>query len=92
MNSISCTSMEKKSILSDFQRCMVIGVRWSDLSISKTDNLLGFLHTTISTVYREWSEKNSSERKSVVDKSSEMNGQFCSSSWKGNCNSNNQSL
>ncbi len=56
--------MGKKGDLSYFECGMVVGPRRAGLSISKTADLLGFSHTTISRVYRELSEeeKISSER------------------------------
>ncbi len=50
--------MGKKGDLSDFECGMVVGARWAGLSISKTDDLLGFLHTIISRVYRKFKKKN----------------------------------
>ncbi len=46
--------MGKKGDLSDFERGMIVGARQACLSISKTAKILGFSHTTISRVYREF--------------------------------------
>ncbi len=58
--------MGKKGDLNNFECGMVVGARQPGLSISKTADLPGFSRTTISKVYREWSEKEkiSSERQS----------------------------
>ncbi len=46
--------MGKKGDLSDFERGVVVGARRAGLSISQTDDLLGFSCTTISRVYRKY--------------------------------------
>jgi len=46
--------MGKKWDFSDFEHGMVV---CAILSTSETADLLGFLHTTFSRVYREWSER-----------------------------------
>uniref|UniRef100_A0A9J8AX61 Transposase Tc1-like domain-containing protein n=1 Tax=Cyprinus carpio carpio TaxID=630221 RepID=A0A9J8AX61_CYPCA len=49
--------MGKKGDLSNFERGMVVGARRASLSISQSAQLLGFLRTTISRVYKELCEK-----------------------------------
>ena len=43
--------------LSDFDRGTIVGARQSGLSISETADLLGFSHTAVSSVCREWCKK-----------------------------------
>ncbi len=49
--------MGKKGDLSDFERGMFVGARRAGLSYSKTADLLGFSHTTISRVYENGPKK-----------------------------------
>lgn len=49
--------MGKKCDLSDFEHGIAVGARLAGLSISEAADRLSYSHTTISRVYREWSEK-----------------------------------
>ncbi|KAK2856274.1 hypothetical protein Q5P01_005009 [Channa striata] len=66
--------MRKNGVLSDFEFCMIVGARWATLSILETADLMEFLHTTISRVYKGWSEEEKiscdqqfSEQKCIVN-------------------------
>ncbi len=92
--------MGKKGYLSDFERGMVVGVRRAGLSISKTADLLGFSHTTISIGFTENGPKKKQYpvNGSCVDENafliSEVRGEWAD--WlemiESNSNSNNPSL
>jgi hypothetical protein len=46
--------MGKTKYLSAFELGMVVGVRRSGLSVSRSATLLGFSHSTVTHVYQEW--------------------------------------
>jgi len=58
----SLRSLNSRFDLSNFERGMVVGARRASLSISLSAQLLGFSHTTISGVYKEWCEKGKTSR------------------------------
>lgn len=49
--------MRKKGDLSDFDHVMAVCVNWAHLAISEAAYVMGFSHTAISRVDKEWSEK-----------------------------------
>ncbi len=78
---------------------MVVGARRTGLSISQTADLLGFSHTTISRVYKEWYEKEKICRerqlcgwKCLVDVRGQRRVDRLVRDYSNNSNSNNHSL
>ena len=52
-----CQNGEEIGSKLHFDRGMIVGARQGVLSISETADLVGFSHTTVSRVCREWCKK-----------------------------------
>ena len=90
----------KKCDLSDFDRGMIVGARQGGLSISETAHLLGFSHTTVSRVCREWCEKQKTsseqqfcrQKRVVNERGQRRRARLVKARQEGDSNANNHTL